>query len=257
MREPHYPVAIDFQGSLRSGLLAKLSGAKVIYGSSSPRERIALMFYTDKIKVRGGHIVEQNSALVDAFAASSFSIPKVELPRDQIAETKCDDYLNAHGIARLVLLNPGAGWGAKQWPANRYGEVAKELSASGIKCLINFGPGEETIAREVEATSEGSAKPIQLSVTGLIAFTRRAALFVGGDTGPLHLAAALEVPVVAIFGPTDPARNGPFGTKSRVLRNESSVTSHKRRSQPEEGLLSITVEQVLEASRELLGKTDV
>jgi heptosyltransferase-1 len=85
--------------------------------------------------------------------------------------------------------------------------------------------------------------------------TRRASLFVGGDTGPMHLAAALHVPVVAIFGPTDPARNGPFGTGSVVLRSPSSLTSHKRRPQPEEGLLEITADQVLAACRQLLGRS--
>jgi heptosyltransferase-1 len=118
--------------------------------------------------------------------------------------------------------------------------------------LINFGPGEEDLAKSVQQISGGTAEPIACSLTQLISLTRRASLFVGGDTGPMHLAAALGVPVVAIFGPTDPARNGPFGTKSVVLRNPSSQTSHKRRPQAEEGLMEITSEQVIAAARELL-----
>ena len=94
--------------------------------------------------------------------------------------------------------------------------------------------------------------PLKSSITELIALMRRAKLFVGGDTGPLHLAAALRVPVVAIFGPTDPARNGPYGTRSIVLRNPASRTSHARLAHPEEGLLDITVESVLSAARQLL-----
>jgi heptosyltransferase I len=84
---------------------------------------------------------------------------------------------------------------------------------------------------------------------------RRTKLFVGGDTGPLHLAAAMQVPVVAIFGPTDPARNGPYRTRSIVLRNPASRTTHSRHSQPDEGLLGITREDVLTAVRQLLNST--
>jgi heptosyltransferase-1 len=93
---------------------------------------------------------------------------------------------------------------------------------------------------------------MKLSITELIALTRRARLFVGGDTGPMHLAAALKIPVVAIFGPTDPARNGPYGTRSVVLRNPESPTTHARRPQPDEAMLEITAGSVVEAARRLL-----
>ena len=112
--------------------------------------------------------------------------------------------------ANFAILNPGAGWGAKRWPAERYGRVARALAEDGVRAILNYGPGEEDLAREAEAASAGAAMPMKCSITELIALTRRARLFIGGDTGPLHLAAALQVPVVAIFGPTDPARNGPY-----------------------------------------------
>jgi heptosyltransferase I len=118
---------------------------------------------------------------------------------------------------------------------------------------VNYGPGEHDLARAVEASSCGAAHPISPSLTQLISLTRRARLFIGGDCGPLHLAAALRIPVVGIFGPTNPARNGPYGTRSIVLRSPASSTSHKRRSRPDDGLLEITPEQVLNAARELLG----
>ena len=121
--------------------------------------------------------------------------------------------------------------------------------------LLNYGPGEEKLAREAEAASGGVARPMQCSITELIALTRRARLFIGGDTGPLHLAAALQVPVVAIFGPTDPARNGPYGTQSIVLRNSASATTHARRAQPDVGLLEIGVDSVVEAARLLRATT--
>ena len=118
--------------------------------------------------------------------------------------------------------------------------------------MLNCGPGEEELARQAEAASEGAAHAIQCSITELIALTRRARVFIGGDTGPLHLAAALQVPVVAIFGPTDPARNGPYGTRSVVLRNPASATSHARVTKPDEGMLEISVDAVVDATRTLL-----
>jgi heptosyltransferase-1 len=130
--------------------------------------------------------------------------------------------------------------------------VAGKLASEGVRSIVNYGPGEESLAREVEATSAGAARAMKCSITELIALTRRARLFVGGDTGPMHLAAALAVPVVAIFGPTDPARNGPYGTRSIVLRNSASATSHARRSQADEGMLEIGTDTVAAAVRELL-----
>jgi heptosyltransferase-1 len=121
-----------------------------------------------------------------------------------------------------------------------------------VRSILNYGPGEEDLAREAETASEGAATPLKCSITELIALTRRARLFIGGDTGPMHLAAALQVPVVAIFGPTDPARNGPYGTPSVVLRNPASPTTHSRRAQPDAGLLEISVDDVVAAACTLL-----
>jgi heptosyltransferase-1 len=126
------------------------------------------------------------------------------------------------------------------------------LKELGVCAILNYGPGEEDLAREAEAASEGAARAMKCSISELIALTRRARLFIGGDTGPMHLAAALRVPVVAIFGPTDPARNGPYGTRSIVLRNPASPTTHARRSEPDEGLLEISTEAVVDAARRLL-----
>jgi heptosyltransferase-1 len=130
--------------------------------------------------------------------------------------------------------------------------VARGLAAYGLQSIVNYGPGEGGLASEAEAASEGSAKAFPCSITELIALTRRALLFIGGDTGPLHLAAAMQVPVVAIFGPTNPARNGPYGTRSVVLRNPASPTTHARNAKPDEGMLEISAEAVLDAAHKLL-----
>jgi heptosyltransferase-1 len=253
LRESRYEVALDLQGAVRSSLLARWSGAPVIYGAAQPRENLASMFYTRPVITRGEHVVQQNLSLAEAVAQRALRIPKLDLPRDDAAEQECDRRLKAQGTQEFALLTPGAGWGAKQWPAERYGEVAKQLAENGLKALINFGPREEDLARAVEASSDGAAESFTGSLTQLIALTRRARLFIGGDTGPMHLAAALGVPVVAIFGPTDPARNGPFGARSIVLRSPTSATSYRHTSQPDESLLEISAAQVVAAARQLLG----
>ena len=271
LRGIQYDAAIDFQGAVRSALLARWSGAPIVYGSAQPRENVASMFYTRKVllKTQGTHVVEQALALAGAVASSavvpgaivsSAIAPTAILPPAAHArggvsrgpgcrEQNC----RLHGdVNDFAILNPGAGWGAKRWPVERYGQVAKELAKDGLCSLINYGPGEEELAVAVEAAGEGAARKISCSISELIALTRRARLFIGGDTGPMHLAAALKIPVVAIFGPTNPARNGPFGTRSIVLRSASSMTDHTRRREPEQGLLEITAGEVVAAARKLL-----
>jgi heptosyltransferase I len=251
LRAQRYEVAVDFQGAVRSAVLARWSGAPVIYGAVQPRENVASMFYTRQVMTRGSHIVEQNFSLAEAVARRPLEMPQIEFPHDRAVEDRRGNQLQ-HGIGDFVLLNPGAGWGAKQWPAERYGQVARRLREDGVKSLINFGPGEERLAKAVESNSERAAQGIACSLTELIALTRRARLFIGGDTGPMHLAAALGVPVVAIFGPTNPVRNGPFGTRSVVLRSPASPTTHSRRAQPDPGMLEISSDEVVAAARKLL-----
>jgi heptosyltransferase-1 len=254
VRAAHYDAAVDLQGAVRSAVLARWSGARVIYGAAEPRESPASLWYTRRSVTRGVHVVEQYLSVAGALAHRTLKPLRVELPRDPAAEARIDQRLRNEGFRDFAILNPGAGWGAKRWPAERYGRVARALASDGVRSVLNYGPGEDNLAREAEAASEGAAKAIKCSITELIALTRRSRLFVGGDTGPLHLAAALQVPVVAIFGPTDPARNGPYGTRSVVLRNPASPTTHARRAQPDEGLLEIGVNAVIDAARMLLAQ---
>jgi heptosyltransferase-1 len=255
VRSAHYDVAVDLQGAIRSAVLARWSGARIVYGAAEPRESAASLWYTRKVIASGTHVVEQNLSVAAAVAEKKVTMPRVELPRDGEAEERVRQRLSAEGIGDFAILNPGAGWGAKRWPAERYGQVARRLAEGDVRSIINYGPGEEELVQEAEAASAGTAMPMKSSITELIALTRRARLFIGGDTGPMHLAAALQVPVVAIFGPTDPARNGPYGTRSIVLRNPASATSHARRAAPDEGLLEIGTDEVSAAAQDLLAGT--
>jgi heptosyltransferase I len=256
VRDSRYDAAIDLQGALRSAVLARLSGARVVYGAAEPRESPASLWYTRKVVARGRHVVEQNLSVAAALlGAEKISAPDIscDFPHDSRAEARIGQRLAEYGLDDFAILNPGAGWGAKRWPAERYGEVARKLADRGVQSILNYGPGEEELVCVAESASGGAARAMNCSVTELIELTRRARVFIGGDTGPLHLAAALQIPVVAIFGPTDPARNGPYGARSIVLRSTESVTSHARRAAADEGMLTIGSDAVVAAANELLG----
>lgn len=253
LKDARYEASVDFQGAMKSAGFAQWSGAWSRFGFAKPRERLAGMFYTRAVKARAEHIVEQNLELAAAVARKRLDAAEFDLARDEAAETWCERFLASMGRRRFAILNPGAGWGAKCWAAERYAEVARELGALGMISLANYGPGEEELVTCVEELSGGAAKRVLCSISELVALTRRASLFVGGDTGPMHLAAVLKVPVVALFGPTDPKRNGPFGTRSVVLRSAESATSYKHVARVDEGLQSIAATEVVEAAKALLG----
>jgi heptosyltransferase-1 len=263
MRAAEYNLAIDFQGAVRTAVMARCTGIARLVGFEQSREHAASLFYKHRLQTNGTHVIDQAVSVAAALAGVPAVAPQIELPLELAAENWCRSALRHSQVQEFAILNPGAGWGAKQWPAERYGQVAKGLATLGLHSLVNLGPGEEELARTVENASHGAAEAVPCSLSELIALTRRARLFIGGDTGPVHLAAALQVPVVGIFGPTNPARSGPFGTHSIVLRSPDSRTTQTarraaaraRRNQPDPGILTITVEDVLAAARQLLGST--
>jgi heptosyltransferase-1 len=258
VRKFDYDYALDFQGAIKSGLFAKMGGASVIAGYEDPRESGARFFYRKKHQRQGEHVIEQNLALAaqalhPILGHSELKLHAPQLPIDPAAEAWAESEIARLGIASFAIVNPGAGWGAKQWPTLRYGEVARALAAHNIKTLVNASAEEAELARAVVAASGGDAFELRCTIGQLIALTRRARIFVGGDTGPLHLAAALDVPVVGLYGPTDPARTGPFGAKSIPLRHPESETTFSHHREAEAGLMKITAEEVISAARHLLG----
>jgi heptosyltransferase-1 len=252
LRSRRYEIAIDLQGAARSAILARWSGASTIYGAIQPRENLASLWYTRKNVTHRSHVVEQYAEIAQSVIGEARPIPDAIFPCDPIAEQFIEKRLRELDLHDFVILNPGAGWGAKQWPAERYGAVAQELARKGIRSFINFGPGEQPLAKIAEEASAGTARALSFSIGELVALTRRARLFIGGDTGPMHLAAAWHIPVVALFGPTDPARNGPFRTRNIVLRHQNSLTTLSHRTEPDPGLLAISANEVTDAALKLL-----
>jgi heptosyltransferase-1 len=247
-----YDAVLEFQGAVRSALLGWTSAARRRIGESSPREWAARWLFTERVATTGRHVIEQDVELASAVAGDALEPVQPLLPLDPHAEAWCDELFAPFAGEPAALLIPGAGWGSKRWPAERYAAVASSLSKRGFRVLVNTAPGEEHLSEAIEAQSNHTAVPVHCSLPQLIAINRRVGLAIGGDTGPIHLACALGRPVVGIYGPTDPARNGPYGTRFRVLRSPFSQRNHARLDEPEAGLLTITPEAVLEAVDEVL-----
>ena len=214
LRAVPYDVALDVQGLGKSALVARLSGARRVVGFGAPflRERWARWLYTETADPGcPRHVVDRNLGILDALGVDGrewvFPIrpaapPAVETPRGS-----------------YVVLNPNAAWSTKRWPPERYGVVAEHVGrAHGLPCIVVWGPGDEARSAAAVAASGGAAAlapPTDL--VELTSLLRAAALVVSGDTGPLHLAAALGTPVVGLYGPSDPARNGPWSPADEVV----------------------------------------
>jgi heptosyltransferase-1 len=246
LRAAKYDVAIDLQGAVRSAWIARSAHPHKLIGEAEPREPLARLFFSQKVATRGIHVIEQSIEVTETLALQTLPSLQPLLPSDSASAAYA-----ARLPQPLVLISPGAGWGAKRWPAARYGEVALNLTAQGYHVAINAGPAELELAQQITAVCP-AAMTLTPSLSELIAVTRRASLVIAGDTGPLHLACALGRPVVGIFGPTDPARNGPYGVPFRVLRHPESKRDHTRHAEPEAGLLTITPAAVTAAAMDLL-----
>jgi heptosyltransferase-1 len=255
LRAGAYDAVLDLQGAIRSAVMGRLAGCRRLIGEAEPRERAARWLFTERVSTRGAHVIEQDVELASAVSGDDLKFTKPLLPVDPVAEAWADKIMRNPGAQAAVLINPGAGWGAKRWPIERYAAVAQGLIDRGLRVMINAGPGEEPLAEEI-VKSAGAATALSCSLDQLIALTRRVALVIAGDTGPLHLACALGRPVVGIYGPTDPSRNGPYGTRFKVLRSPASRLDHKRNAAPEAGLLTIQPEEALRAADELLAQEE-
>jgi len=235
MQEIQYDVAIDFQGLMKSAVLARASGAPRVIGFSiwHLREKAARPFYSeihrDTPTERADHVVRQNLALLQNLGVDDMTIrfPFAEVHSDALAEIR-----TALGDDRpFALINPGAAWPNKRWPPERFGEVAAFLrEIRDLPSFVLWGPGEEGLAGAVVERSDGAARVAPATrVADLLALSRAASLMVSGDTGPLHLAAAVGTPTVSLFGPTDPQRNGPWSADDVAVSRYGSCGCHYER----------------------------
>lgn len=253
LRAERYDVAIDLQGSVRSAVIARMSGAARVVGSATPRERPARWLYGASAYTAQPHVLQQAAEIVSFALSRQLDTHESLVAMDAAAEAWANARVRDDGRP-LVLLAPTAGWGAKMWPVENFAQVARALAAAGCRVLVNASNDEDAVAAEVVHAAAGTAEAVVCSVAQLASLLRRSALMIAGDTGPLHLAAALRVPVVALFGPTDPARTGPWGVPAVVLRNALSATDHRRHTRTEAGLASVESVDVIAAARQLLAR---
>jgi heptosyltransferase I len=261
LRGARYDVALDLQGLGKSALLARASGARRVVGFPGGylREAWARPFYTAVGDPSGTvHVIDKNLSLVRrigvmatarAATLGARSFP-ITVPDSPIVETA----IRALPLASdggFALINPGGGWPNKRWPADRFAAVASALAARHrLASIVLWGPGEESLAFAVVAAARGSAAMAPpTSVAGVLSLAKAAQLIVSGDTGPLHLAAAVGTPVVGIYGPTSPARNGPWNPDDVSLsRFDDCVCHHKRHCKRTSScLLDIGVDEVVAA----------
>jgi lipopolysaccharide heptosyltransferase I len=217
-------IALDFQGLIKSGLLAFASRAKrrIGFETDELRETPSRVFLTEQVETSElKHVIEKNLALARAvLSTSSDSTLQANLSNGGYEfpiSISSDDERYVDAVIEntrfgFAIINPGGGWPTKLWPSKRYAELADWLwSDCALASFITYGPGEEALAQSVaDGTRSGAARPIASTLKQYVALARRASLFVGGDTGPLHLAAASGTPIVGLYGPTCAQRNGPF-----------------------------------------------
>jgi heptosyltransferase-1 len=265
LRASAFDLALDFQGLLKSAMVARLSGARRVFGFAreslrEPASRL-LLHKTVQIPARL-HVIRKNLAM----AGSALDISVPDKPEDfqfPIAlgashEAEAEAVVSGSG-GHFAILNPGGGWPTKLWSPDKFGALADELwNHFRLQSLITCGPGETDLAEQVLSHSKsGKAQAVSLSLKGFFALARKAAVYVGGDTGPTHLAVAARTPVVGLFGPTEWWRNGsPFAADICVERTDIGcrVDCH-RRSCSQWICMDIDVERVLHAVTDRLRHT--
>ena len=257
LRSRQYHAAIDFQGLIKSAALAWFSGAHRVIGfdRASLREPLASLFYSEQVSVESdAHVVQKNLQMAAALGATAGPL---EFPIGPVESPKVAMFLGA-AAAPYALVNPGAAWPNKRWPPDRLGAIAQQLrDRHGLASVVLWGPGEEDAARAVVAASDNAASLApETNLHDLIALARGARLMVSGDTGPLHIASALGVPAVALFGPTNAARNGPWDPGDISISRYTTCSCHYERRCSRESSLwclgEISVNEVAAAIDERL-----
>lgn len=258
LRRSRYDVAIDMQGLIKSAVLARVSGASRVIGFSSryAREAPARLFYTEAVDPgRGGsldagesrHIVELNLMLLGTLG---ITVARPEFPFDPV-ESEVARWAQAQSGGKYALVNPGAAWSNKRWPPDRLAAVASAMrDRHGLTSVVLWGPGEESLAQAVVAAAPGAAvlSP-KTTIADLVALSRGARVMVSGDTGPTHIASAVGTPLVGIYGPTRPSRNGPLSPLDVTVSRDTVCQCHhlRRCTRDRMCLLDIEVDEVLSA----------
>jgi heptosyltransferase-1 len=270
IRQANFDTAIDYQGLWKSASLPFLAGVKkrIGFSTESIREFGVPLLYTDRVHATSEHVADQNGEL--SLRAGAISpVADLHLQPPPLHDEALFKYLSARSVERYIVLSPGGGWRSKCWPPERFGALCRMISDSlALRCVVNYGPGEDDLATKTRAASSDTDPLLFNGELGpLMSLLRHAVCVVGGDTGPLHLSVALGTPVVALFGPTNPARNGPYRDANRsaahtstsninrediVLRAPHVATTHSRGDRTHPSMLEIQVDAVFDAVRRIV-----
>lgn len=236
LREAEFDLALDFQGLLKSAMIARIAGAprRIGFARAALREPASAWLLTERVAADDReHVIKKNLQLAAHLGGDITG--EWEFP---VALTAADEQFAIAQSARFdnafAILNPGGGWPTKLWNTLGFAQIADRLwEAYGLRSAVTFGPGEETWAQAIVAQAKtGAAVPLKASLKEFWALTSHAKLFLGGDTGPMHIAAAVRTPIVAFFGPTSARRNGPFAAADVVIERDDldcRVDCHRRR----------------------------
>ncbi|HEX2501123.1 MAG TPA: glycosyltransferase family 9 protein [Methylomirabilota bacterium] len=246
-----FDVAVDLQGLWKSGVITALTRAPIRVGLAAThcRERANTWFTNRRVtpSPEAVHVVDQYLAVVAALGVDLAAVgpPAFPIARDPDAEAVVTRWLEEEGVkprTPLVLLNPGSGGDHKRWAVEAFRRLGEEVAVRlGARVGISWGPGEEPLARAIaHGMRTGALVPPYTTIAEMIALFRRASLVVGGDTGPVHVAAVLGVPTIGLYGPTSARRNGPYGPRVAAIQS------------PTGRMDGVSVEGVLEAAQGLL-----
>jgi lipopolysaccharide heptosyltransferase I len=252
LRRTKYDAAVDLQGLLKSAVLARAAGARRVVGMPREqlREPMARVFYGETPDAgREPHVVHKNLSLMRGLGVEDLRVRfPLKVPRTAASDTVAARF----GSGGYVLINPGAAWPNKRWPPERFGSLAAGLhERRGLRSLVLWGPGEEDIAARAVGASRGTAELApSTTIVDLFAIAGGAKLMVSGDTGPLHIASAMGTPVVALFGPTDAERNGPWSSADITISRVSGCVCHyERKCRRQRACIDeIDVDEVLSAA---------
>ena len=266
LRARNYDIAFDFQGLLKSAALARLSGARRVIGfdRASLREGMAAPLYTERVEVDDSrHVIRKNLQLVAPVVGAQgvTAFERLEFPITAVASPEVDRVLQTVQQP-FALLNPGAAWPNKRWPPDRFAAVARYLrERHGLASIVLWGPGEQDAARAIVDAAGGAAHLApETGLPDLVALAQHARLMISGDTGPTHIAGALGVPIVGLFGPTTPARNGPWSADDISIERYAQCDCHYQRvckhDESKWCLATITVDDVTSAVDERVRRAD-
>lgn len=252
--------AVDLMGNHKAGTIARLSGARRRIGAAKDdrRERSSALWIDEPVPLRGTHAVDRALSTVAPLIPRTGSPPAADFGGDKILPGVGSEAGEEGGDGEpFVLVHPGAGWGNKVYPSERWGTVARGLAErAGVATRVALSPSsaERRMAEVIVASSGGAARAVEAAGLGtLVHLSRRARLVLGGDSGPIHLAHALGTPVLAVMGPTDPARHGPYGVPPSALAHPLPCSYCYRRFEGTKAcLLEIPAAAVLERSIDIL-----